>query len=578
MMKVDWDRLQALLAEHSGPQEWLRWWSFRGEAGEELLEDVRSLATDADPRIRRQTWDALDLLVDDSNRDLFYGLLIDGLAEDQFRTLLTDTDPEVRTRVCWVDTRNGYYRVPRVQMAMELLADKRFDYAWPECIEVLRRPMDFDFLVGALVDASSEGLRGRLSVTLGLPAATRMPEISPQQSTAPIRCTTWDGCGEVYAAHRCRHLPVLLALLGSSIETVRDKARWALERFGPGIVDALRLVRRSNSAAGRAALVMLAEFGWKHIPAEDLVLLRRLIRMKQQGEAPQSVGMRDGAWFALPTTDQAAVLDALDLTDPVPATMRMGFAPWQGAAPERMPTDTWALRQGDFWTENSQLYRHGLFPEVFVSPVLDGWTLVFCRNETLGGLIPASTSPQSRYELYQRMEKLSLRFGAAHWYEQFIIDDYAGTIRSQWCIAGDGEIRMHCVSSDDVYVYRCEEDDPVDSLAELDAWMTANEHGREPRPAQEQHDWAEAYESVLDDRNGDDRLPPENQEPDPAELDGRIPAAEPAQDLVFGARAAAQRLSINLASLGPHIPTEGTGVLAVPHSLRHLLRRGALPI
>ncbi|MGV9818634.1 hypothetical protein [Nocardia xishanensis] len=406
-----------------------------------------------------------------------------------------------------------------------------------------------------------------------------MPEISPQQSSAPIGCTYWKWCGKVVAAHQCRHLPVLLALLGSSFETVRDKAMRELTEFGPGIIDSLRLVRR-NSAARRAALVMLAEFGWNHIPAEDLVMLRRLIRMKQQGEAPESLHMvlPGGAWFALPTTDQAAVLDALELTDPVPATMRMGFALWQGAESERMPTDMWTSRKGDFWTENSQLYGHSLCPEVFVTPVLDGWTLVFCRNEALGGMTPGSTSAHSRYELYQRMEQLSQRFGTAHWYEQFIIDDYADTTWSQWCIARDGEIRMHCVSSDDVYVYRCEEHDPVDTLAELKAWMEANDHERQPRSAQDEHDRAAAYAAMLHERNGDDRLPPEGQEPDPAELDDRFPAADCAQDLVFGAYAAAQRLSINLESLGPDTTVEGTGVLTVPHSLRHLLRRGALPI
>jgi hypothetical protein len=200
------------------------------------------------------------------------------------------------------------------------------------------------------------------------------------------------------------------------------------------------------------------------------------------------------------------------------------------------------------------------------------------RNETLGGMTPASTTADSRYELYQRMEQLSQRFGTAHWFEQFSIDDYADTTWSQWCIAQDGEIRMRCVSSDDVYVYRCEEHDPMDSLAELDAWMEANDDGHEPRPAQEEHDRAAAYAAMLDERNGDDRLRPENQEPDPEELDGRFPAADSAQDLLFGAHAAAQRLSINLETLSPHTTVEGTGVLAVPRSLRHLLRRGVLPI
>lgn len=158
-MKVDSDRLRALLAEHSlEPGDLGR---FReGEMGE-FLDEVRILATDADPKIRRQTCDALDLIVAEGDRDHFYGLLIEHLDKTQCRTLLTDTDPQVRTRVCWVTSWDRRNRGP-VDVALDVLADERFEYAWPECIEVLRRPIEFDLLVGALVDAPSEGLSERL--------------------------------------------------------------------------------------------------------------------------------------------------------------------------------------------------------------------------------------------------------------------------------------------------------------------------------------------------------------------------------------------------------------------------------
>ncbi|MEU7767548.1 hypothetical protein AB0B25_20765 [Nocardia sp. NPDC049190] len=113
------------------------------------------------------------LIVAEGDRDHFYGLLIEHLDKAQCRTLLTDTDPQVRTRVCWVTSWDRRNRGP-VDVALDVLADDRFDYAWPECIEVLRRPIEFNLLVGALVDAPSEGLSERLLVTLGLPAATRI--------------------------------------------------------------------------------------------------------------------------------------------------------------------------------------------------------------------------------------------------------------------------------------------------------------------------------------------------------------------------------------------------------------------
>ncbi len=513
------------------------------------------LATDADPLIRRQTWDALDLIVDDSTRDGFFGVVINHLDIEQFRTLLTDTDPVVRTRVRWVDTRS--YNRPLVTMALGLLADERFAYAWPECIEVLRRPIDVDRLLEALTDAASDELAARLLVTLGLPASTRLPEIPPELPASPIECPylPWK-CG-AETTHQCRHLPVVVALLGSSFESVRQDAMRALYRSGLGTVDLLRSVRRSNPSMRRAALTVLAEFGWQHIPAEDLLILRRLIRMKQRIEEPEPRdGIPDGAWYALRTTDQAAVLDALDLTDPVPATMRMGFA----------------------WPWDATMYgpRGHRYPEVFVTPALDGWTLVFC-NDALGAATPGSTSIQSRYAMYRRMEQLSQRFGIAHWYESFGEYSYGEFVSSQWCIARDGEISMHCVSSDDVWVYRCEEDDPVDSLGELNEWIEANT--LVPCSAQEDRDRAAAYAAVLDERAGDDRLPPEGEEPDYARTDRNDDyATNRDQDLVFGAHSVAQRLSIDLQSLGPHTTVVGTGVLAVPRSLRHLLRRGALPI
>ncbi|MFI6046392.1 hypothetical protein ACIA8C_32565 [Nocardia sp. NPDC051321] len=578
--KVDLNGLQALLAAHAG--EPMSGWLYRYTA-KKALDGVGRLVTDADPEIRRRTWEVLDSLVGEGDRDDFHAALIDRLAEAQVRMLLTDVDPCVRTRVRRVNTWSTEER-PLIRVALELFADERFDYAWPECIAVLHWPADLEIVIAALADATEEGLRARLLVAVGLPATTPLwPQISPVQSSSPIDCSR--GCGGVVAAHRCRHLPVFLALVNSSREPVRDEAMSALYGFGPGTLDLLRSLRRSSLPGRRAALVMLAEFGWHHLRTEDQVTLRRLIGMKQRDETPEPLlfDTLRGAWYALATTDQAAVLDSFDLIDPVPATMRMGFAPWQGTEPRYIPA-----------------YQSPHYPEVFVSPALDGWTLIFCRNEVLGGAIPGKTSAHDRYEMYARLTQLSRRFGTAHWYEQFPddiypdcddsayvygetpdeiieepVEDPTPTAWSQWCVARDGEIRMHCVSADDVYVYRCEEESPVDSLDELNAWIEANDHRADPCPEHEELR-AQGFAAMLHERNGDDRLPPEDQEP--AELDELAPPVDPTQDLVFGAQPAAQRLSIDLESLGPHTTVQGTGILAIPRSLGHRLRRGALPI
>ncbi|MEV5648328.1 HEAT repeat domain-containing protein [Nocardia sp. NPDC052254] len=596
MTHLDPDRLRELVAAYAAAEPTHSEWMLHGKT-RVLLKHVRTAATDADPEIRRQTWDALDLLVDEAVRDDLYELLINSLDETQFRTLLTDTDPEVRTRVRWAYT--GLFNDgPFGPMALELLADDHFAYAWPECVDVLRRPVQFGFLVGAVADAESEGLRERLLVALGLPATARLPEVSPDRP-AEIDCSYrdqhWRGvtrkwCDAAVFADRCRHLPIVVALLGSSIEPVRREALRVLAGFGPGTAGLLRSLRRSDPALRRPALVTLAEFGWNHIAAADLAVLWRLIRMKQRAEVPEplSYDLLDGAWYALPTTDQAAVLDAFDLVDPVPATMRMGLARWQETYDAYIPTDRWASRDGEFWAENVRLYRSGTTRGVFVTPALDGWTLVFCRDETLGGRTFSSTSAPDRLTMYRRMAQLSRRFGAAHRYEHFggdfhdayvddSCDEIMQTASSQWCIARDGEIHMHCVSADDVYVFRCEQTNPVDSLGDLDAWMEAADRRSEPPSAQECHDRAEALEVVLDERNGDDQLPPEGLEPGQFEDHGVL-MINPAQDAVFGARAAAQRLSMDLEGLGPDTEVQGAGVLAVPRSLRDHLRRGALPI
>jgi hypothetical protein len=365
-----------------------------------------------------------------------------------------------------------------------------------------------------------------------------VPEFLPKQLSATDVDCPWD-CDPVdpVPAHKCRHLPIALALLGSSLEDVREDAISALCVLGPGVTEVLRSVPRS---ARREALALLAEFGWQYLPPDDVTVLKRLIRVKQRTELPEPLdfGRLAGSWYALPTTDQTAVLDAFDLRDPVPATMRMGFAPWQGRRPRTLPP---GFGMSD------------LYSEVFVTPVLDGWTLVFYNNNTSMDI---------------RMEQLSVRFGTAHWYEQ-ITDDYIPGVWSQWYVAQDGRLRMHCVSSGEVRIRQSDELDPTAPLDRLYAWLEANDTRREPRPSKAETARVEAYVNMLREHSDERR---------PLDEDDDEDGATPLQDQVFGARGASRRLSVNLENLGPHTQVQGTGVLAVPAHLRHLVRRGALPL
>jgi hypothetical protein len=134
-----------------------------------------------------------------------------------------------------------------------------------------------------------------------------------------------------------------------------------------------------------------------------------------------------GTWYALPTTDQAAVLDAFDLTNPRLVTMRMG-------------SSAWTNDQHNFPTRNHKRCRR-----MYVTPALDGWTLVFGNIPSVLHAFYASldappdqqqASADEREEsLIGRCAWLSERFGAAQTYWASCGDSDTG-----WCIAEAGTV------------------------------------------------------------------------------------------------------------------------------------------
>ncbi|WIX80710.1 hypothetical protein QRX50_08075 [Amycolatopsis carbonis] len=117
-------------------------------------------------------------------------------------------------------------------------------------------------------------------------------------------------------------------------------------------------------------------------------------------------------WYAVPTGDQEAVLDVFGLSSPVPVTMRMGRLAW------RYGGHRW-------WLD------HGRCSVIYVSSVLDGWTLVFGEPSedfhTRGTLADGVEDPYgvkqmraneaaTRIVRRDRCAALSRRFGAAHLY------------------------------------------------------------------------------------------------------------------------------------------------------------------
>ncbi|MEU8900520.1 hypothetical protein AB0C65_31970 [Nocardia sp. NPDC048505] len=308
-------------------------------------------------------------------------------------------------------------------------------------------------------------------------------------------------------------------------------------------------------------MLVLAEFGWAEMLSDDVRLLVRLIRMKQRIEVAEPIDATDtGDWYALPTTDQAAVLDAFDLIDPIPATLRMGFAVWGGASPVYSVTQ-------EYWPGQRNPLGWPRDCEVFISPALDGWTLVMPRR------IYALERFGDQEARYARLRALSRRFGAAHFYRRY---EDGVCYESSRCIAENDSIRIHfgCLD-DDVDFSHAEEFGGPATLMELRAWLEARSHGRSRPRADPRNEIFRPDLNALRARFGKDPLPTDN----PA----RTPELDPMSEecgmaWAYGAEAAAWHLSVSLEELGPHTRVEGTGVLAIPASDRNYLRRGRLPI
>ncbi|MDT0309088.1 hypothetical protein RM780_19285 [Streptomyces sp. DSM 44917] len=223
------------------------------------------------------------------------------------------------------------------------------------------------------------------------------------------------GTGAADEAHR------LVPLLADPVEAVRRGAMWALKGAGEGVLPLLRGLRRERGGPGasrRAALEVLASVGGPQaLDSADRAALRRLIRIRAGGEVPEPMAPC-GPWFALPTGDQEAVLDAFGLSHPEPVTMRLGAAAWRH-------------------DRHTAPGRHGRCSRIYVSPELDGWTLVFgvpsphahraAATAAPGGLSPAGVR--------RWCAELSRRFGTAHWYGMRCTDDWTA-----WCFAEDGRV------------------------------------------------------------------------------------------------------------------------------------------
>ncbi|GAB2450980.1 HEAT repeat domain-containing protein [Nocardia tengchongensis] len=279
----------------------------------------------------------------------------------------------------------------------------------------------------------------------------RIPE---RRNTADVMSV----CGELEFA------PLLVPALADTDESVTESAVQSFGRFGPAAIPLLQRVRRSPAPERRGALAALAQVDWRAIEPADVMAIHRLIMRKLQAETPRPYPIPDGfEWYAVPTEDQAAVLDAFELSDPVPATMAMG----------------------------SSVSGCGLR---YVSPAFDGWTLVFgppvpaCRlddhrrmhelDHAHGDdeLMALARLTMSLNEPEPYCVELSRRFGEAHWYKEIGEGSYDS---GGWCIAVDGK-NIRYISQDAHELTDLSESDRLHHAEEglrgesVSDWLAAN--------------------------------------------------------------------------------------------------------
>lgn len=192
--------------------------------------------------------------------------------------------------------------------------------------------------------------------------------------------------------------------MGDPEPEVRQRAVWAFKAIGTGAVSELRRLRQ-ESATGlgirSGVLEALAAIGGPAALARrDQEAWRQLTRIKQLTEVPYGMHLC-GSWYAVPSIDQDAVLEAFDLGDSEPVTLRTGEAAWN--------------HDHHSWERNGP---HDGCARVFVSPALDGWTLVFGdTSQNTHRIEDADDRDEALADVVRRRcIDLSRRFGAAQWY------------------------------------------------------------------------------------------------------------------------------------------------------------------
>ncbi|MFJ8622059.1 HEAT repeat domain-containing protein [Kitasatospora sp. NPDC093550] len=429
-----------------------------------------------------------------------------------------------------------------VAAVLELLCDERSPVDWAASADVLCRigePALLPLAQAAEAADSPEVARrigwalGRLAVADHAVYVPLLDHPHPRVRSVALFALQTQG------AAAARFVDRIIPALGDRDDEVRQRAVRTLRAIGSSAVPGLRQVRsRPAPAPGvrAGALEALAAIGGPAaLHHRDRDLWERLTRIKLPTDVPRDLHLC-GSWYAVPTADQDAVLDAFDLTGAHPVTFRTGAAAWNHDHHD------WDRKQ-----------PHTACSRVFVSPALNGWTLVFGdTSEATHRIREADGDDRAREDVVRkRCAELSHRFGSAQWYGMSCGDDWTA-----WCIAEEGRVVRH-----------------------YDAY-TAEEDGEDGDDGSAGHPAESGYLLPHQDGFPDDAFDGVSASDSEAfrtrylqvKEELRIPDTCYATDI-------AARLSVDPADLGPATGIEGHGVLALTACGReHGHPAGALPV
>ncbi|WP_406006761.1 HEAT repeat domain-containing protein [Streptomyces sp. NBC_00637] len=409
--------------------------------------------------------------------------------------------------------------IDAVEPLVRELADEGSPVDWRPIAAVLGRigeAVAFDGLLRGLAAASGGRSRERLGFAFsGFGAAALDRYTAALSHPVPhVRRMAVRGlqrCGDDARSA----VDALVPLLGDPDDEVAREAQNALMSHGEHVIARLRLVRERGPGRQRArALTVLAESGGEGaLSRADVAAVERLVRVKLQDDRPEGLWACWNHWIAVHSGDQAGIMRILGLSDPRPVTFALSN--------DIVDTDSHGFGPDDPYRGDER---------VFVTPELDGWTLVL-------GAWCDPCGEERGDDVLRLCVELSHRYGQAHAY-------YYG---------GQGDGSAWVVAEHGVVVRRyCETGDAGDALLTLGG----------PLP----------FERA---RRLELGLPPEwdaARENRDEEEEWRWAAHDMAADL-------ARSYGVSPLHLGPDTPSRGTGVVALtPYGLAHGVPPGAFRV